>query len=211
MFINTIQKLLSIGRQTESFLGDLLMNVKTRGSVYFDEKRGKNRDAFDFDTVAHSAIEKTIRLVNPTPEDVAIVLGCGKGRAVCHFARQRINKVIGIEISEQLSKIAKENASTLRKKQAAIEIQYADVSVVDISEGTIFFLFNPFGEKTLRHVLKSIEISRNDRIQPVRIIYMNAKLSYVFNEFPWLKIDYCYQRLKGQRVIIYRELIESPS
>jgi predicted RNA methylase len=146
---------------------------------------------------------KVIRLVKPKPDDVVFDLGCGKGRVVCHFARRHVRKVVGIEISESLSKIAENNARTLRKPHAPIEIRNTDAAIADVSDGTIFFMFNPFGPETLRSVLKNIEKSRDIEVMPVRLIYMNPTSSQVFGEFPWLKIAFDYRRLTRQRVIIY--------
>lgn len=194
---------LNLGRAIESVLGDWLMRIHSRGSVYFPGSRGKNKDAFNYETNTHSAILKTIRLVKPKPDDVVFELGCGKGRAVCHFARQNVRKVVGIEISESLSNIAENNALTLRKPHAPIEIRNTDVAIADVSYGTIFFMFNPFGPETLWSALKNIEQSHDIEVMPVTIIYMNATCPQIFDEFPWLEVAFDYKRFNGQRVIIY--------
>ena len=201
---NMVAKLAHYGRPFESFLGDLFLNVNTRGPIHFAEERGINRDAFNFETIAHTTIMKTIRLVRPKSDDVVFVLGSGKGRAVCHFARQPVRKVVGIELSRELCEIARVNAAKLRSPRAPIEIRHGDAAVADLSEGTIFFMFNPFGENTLRQVLGNIQNSNSYFDCEVRVIYMNARYSYTFEEFPWLEIAFEYVRARGQRVIIYR-------
>jgi SAM-dependent methyltransferase len=168
----------------ESVVGDWYMNVNTGGILKCEDKRGIHQDANYFSTISHRAIKKTIKLVRPTVNDVVYVLGSGKGRAVCHFAQQRVQKVVGIEISEELCEIARNNTRRLRNVNSPIEIRNADVAITDVSNGTIFFMFNPFGDKTLRHVLKNIETQQSRR--SIRIIYMNAQFSDVFHEFPWL-------------------------
>jgi len=178
------------------------MNVNTRGSVYFKKSRGIHHDAFDFETSAHTTISKTIRLVRLFSYDVVFVLGCGKGRAVCHFARQHIRKVVGIEISEELCQIARVNAKVLRGRKADIEIWNTDAALADFNEGTIFFMFNPFGEQTVRAVLQNIE-KNHDLTKPLTIIYARPLYSNVFNEFPWLEVIYDYERVSGLRVMVY--------
>jgi hypothetical protein len=79
-----------------------------------------------------------------------------------------------------------------------------DVATAYLGEGTIFYMFNPFGAKTLKNVLENIERTYNVLKKPLVIIYMNATLSHIFNEFPWLKVFSDYHRLNGQRVLIYR-------
>jgi len=193
---------LQIGRTLESVLGDWLMGVNTRSSLYFDSARGLHRDAYGFDTVAHLAIIKTIKLAQPTSEDIVFVLGCGKGRTLCHFMRFPVRKVIGIEIDESLCEIARNNALRLRGAIAPAEILNVDAAEANVEDGTVFFMFNPFGAQTLRHVLHNIHIQSYRRA--VRIIYMGAWHASVFTEFPEFEVLYDYRRVRGQRVIIYR-------
>ncbi len=150
------------------------------------------------------SILRIIRLVKPKPDDVVFVLGCGKGRALCHFARCHVSRVVGIEISKFLSEVSKSNAQSLRRPHAPIEILNMDAATADLSEGTIFFMFNPFGPETLRDVIENIERARIALWKPLVIIYMNATYAHVFSGFPWLRVFFDYSRLNSQRVLIYR-------
>lgn len=198
------QELKSAAKTIESVAIDWCMNVKTGTPVYFSHARGINLDAFDFEANAHSTIIKAIRLVRLAPSDVVFVLGCGQGRAVCHFARQRIRKVVGVELEPQLCEAAKKNGQTLTGRKAEIEIHNIDAALEDTSEGTVFFMFNPFGEQTLRMVLKNIEATLNGTSKSITIIYARPLYSYVFSEFSWLNILFDYENIGGLHVIIYR-------
>lgn len=195
---------IAAARRIESIIGDQCMNVKTGASVDFPHARGINLDAFDFEANAHSTIIKAIRLVRLVHSDVVFVLGCGQGRAVCHFARQGIRKVVGVEIDPRLCEAAKKNGESLRGRQAEIEIHNIDAALEDTSEGTVFFMFNPFGEQTLRMVLKNIEATLNGTSKSITIIYARPLYSYVFSEFSWLNIIFDYENIGGLHVIIYR-------
>lgn len=196
-------QLFGLARRAESVLGDWWMNVNTRGSVYFKEPRGSHRDAFDFETQAHSSFTRVIRIVKPTHEDVVFVLGCGKGRAVCHFARRPVAKVVGVELSQDLFREAEANARRLRGRRAPIQIINGDAANTDVSGGTVFFMFNPFGEETLRAVLKNIEMSLRREERQITVIYARPLFDGVFSEFPWLTIVRDYRRFSGLRVVIY--------
>jgi SAM-dependent methyltransferase len=198
------QTLFSIARTADSIIGDWGLHIHSRGLSFEPEDRGRNQDAFRFEGTTHLSILRIIRLVKPKPDDVVFELGCGKGRALCHFARCHVRRVVGIEISKFLSEIAKSNAQSLRRPHAPIEILNMDVATAYLGEGTIFYMFNPFGAKTLKNVLENIERTYNVLKKPLVIIYMNATLSHIFNEFPWLKVFSDYHRLNGQRVLIYR-------
>lgn len=202
-----IKALLSFIRKLESMIGDLLMNVNTSGSVYFYNERGVNNDAFDFETNAHSTIRKAIRLITLKKNDTVIVLGCGKGRTVCHFARQKVRKVIGIELDKTLSEIAEKNSKKLWGRRADIQIINGDAASVNMSDGTVFYLFNPFGKETLSAVLNNIKKTHYDISAPVIIVYVNPQFSDVFEEYSWLEISFEYKRVSGLKVIIYKSKI----
>lgn len=196
--------MISLGRNIESAIGDYWMNTNTSGPVHFSEARGVNKDAFDFQPNAHSTVLKAIKLANLAPADVVFVLGSGKGRAVCHFARQQVKKVYGIELSKELCEIAKKNVESLRNRHAEVEIINNDTALVDLHEGTVFYMFNPFGEQTSRTFLKNIDSTHNTKTTPVTIIYVNPLYDYVFKEFPWLRLVYSYTRLSGMSVKIFK-------
>lgn len=200
-------KIRRCGRFLESAIGDLWMNIDTKGLYVFSGEQGQNCDAFDYDTIAHVAIKKVISLTKPSNDDVVYDLGCGKGRVACHFAQQRVRKIVGIEISDLLCEIAKTNIQKLRNRRSPVEIINADVVTADLSDGTIFFLFNPFGERTLRSVLRNIAESHDVNKTIAIIIYVNPQFQHVFEEFSCFHILYDYQRTSGQRVVIYQNNI----
>lgn len=189
-------------RKAESAFGDWIMNVKTSGPVQFNTVRGANCDALNFQVNAHTTIIKTINQIKLNENDIVYVLGCGKGRTVCHFARKKIQKVIGIELDKDLSEIAKQNINSLRCRRAEAEIINNDAIFVDMSRGTVFFLFNPFGETTLRNVLKNIETSHNKETS-VTIVYVNPVYKKVFDESTWLVCSNYYVSIAGLQIMIY--------
>ncbi len=190
-------------RAAEARLGDRLLNIHSGGPVHFKEKRGAHSDAFDFEPGAHIGILKAIRLLSLSASDCVYVLGAGKGRTVCHFARHGVRKVVGIEIEPALCEVCRKNVETLRCRRSPVDILNVDAATCDFSDGTVFFMFNPFGPETLRHVLKNIGLHADSR--PIRIVYMNALFPQVFGEFNWIEVEADYRKLvSGQRVIIYR-------
>jgi hypothetical protein len=205
MQLNSIGRwIIEVGRAAESVLGDKLLNINAGGAVRPTQKLGRNRDSNCFETCSHLGICKAIFLSRPEPTDVAYVYGAGKGRTVCHFAQYRLQKVVGIEIIPEFCEIARANARRLRNARAPIEIRNEDAAAADVSDGTIYFLFNPFGPQTLRDVLRNIEKSQSVKQEVVRIVYMNALHPSVFQEFHWLGIKRDYRRFfNDMRVVIY--------
>lgn len=190
-------------RSTESWLGDAWMNVDTAHSKSESPTHGSRHDGHRFQTNSHATIRRAIRAVQPGVGDTAVVLGSAKGRAVCHFARLPLKKVIGIEISEQLCEAAAINIARLRGRRSPVDLRNEDAAVADVSEASILYMFNPFGEETLRDVLRKLEQSHKPARRPVRIIYLNPRYSNVFNEFSWLGKILQTQRFTGIEMRVY--------
>ena len=200
-----VEKVINIVRHCESVFWDRWMNVETSHSnTAIPGAQGMLGDSFGFQTNAHYTIRTAIRMVEPSSDDTIVVMGCGKGRALCHFARLRVKKVIGIEISPELSSIAERNMKRLRGKKTFTSIRNTDAALADLSEGSIFYMFNPFGDKTLQSVLKKIELSHKKSRKKLTIIYVNPKFSGVFDYFPWLEKTHDTTSFAGLRTVIYK-------
>lgn len=125
--------------------------------------------------------------LNLGPGDVFVDIGCGKGRVVCCAARFPIRQAIGIEFSAPLCGHARENARRLRGRQAPISIVNAPAQGADFSEGTIFYLYNPFGPATLDQVLQRIQAAWSARPRPLRLVYVHPKHESVLRDCGWLE------------------------
>src|SRR4030042_1833565 len=99
--ISLVPALNRLGRLIESIAGDWWLNINTRSWRFINPHCTLYADTVDYETTTHSAIMKVVRIVKPTNNDLVFDLGCGKGRAICHFARLPVRKVVGIEISEK--------------------------------------------------------------------------------------------------------------
>lgn len=185
-------------RGLESRIGDILLNIDTHGPVYFD-RSGERRDSSDYETTSHLIVLAALRMAEISENDVAYVLGSGKGRALAHLARMRLRKVVGIELSEDLCRIAKSNMERLRDMKTPVEIRNGNVAGADLSEGTFFYMFNPFGPETMKLFLNNINSSRPG----TRIVYLNPVCRSIFEEFPRLKIIRTEKYPIGPWIYIY--------
>ena len=134
----------------------------------------------------YGRLERMLRFLIPTEEDVFVDLGCGKGRAVFLAAMQPFKKVIGIEINKKLYDVALKNAGTVRSRRAPLQFIYADAADFDPKEGTIFFMFNPFGASVLKRVLSNIKISLVSHPRKIRIVYYAPQCRALLDEQDWL-------------------------
>jgi precorrin-6B methylase 2 len=120
--------------------------------------------------------------------DVFVDIGCGKGRVICCAARFNIREVTGVEISKNLCEIAERNAVRLSRRRAPITIINTPAQDCDYLNGTVFYLFNPFGALTLRRVLLKIQLSLSAHPRFVRVVYVNPQHESLFHAHDWLEL-----------------------
>jgi SAM-dependent methyltransferase len=148
-------------------------------------------DSEPYHTLPYWLVRRTFKPLTVDTSDVMYDIGCGLGRWVCWYATKPIQKSVGIELREEFVEIAERNARTLNGRIAPIEILAKDAAAVDYSEGTIFFLYNPFGAQTLSAVLARIQESLATRPRQVRIAYINPVHEDVLQDCGWLR---CFAR-----------------
>jgi hypothetical protein len=89
----------------------------------------------------------------------------------------------------------------MRRRKTPIEIRCEDATIADLWDGTIFFMYNPFGPATLKRVLDNIgrSLERNRRM--VRIVYYNPVFKELSHEYKWIR------PMPGLRTVIGRQEI----
>ena len=108
--------------------------------------------------------------------DVFLDLGCGKGRAVfLAAAGYPFKRVIGVELSEELSAIARANIARTQDQLLChdAEIVTSDVLDYDIPDDvTVVFLYNPFRGQIFATVIRKLLESVDRRPRAMRVIYL---------------------------------------
>jgi predicted RNA methylase len=149
-------------------------------------------------------------MLNPAPEHVVYDLGCGMGRFICLMARRKVRKCVGVELQPQLCDIAQTNARLLRGRQAPVHIVCADAATADLSHGTIYYMYNPFGADTLREVLNNLRRSLAANPRKATIVYYNAVHEWLFSAEAWLEKFCEFKTFSGMNVTFWRTRIEEP-
>jgi SAM-dependent methyltransferase len=164
--------------------------IETSTIYLLRDKLSLYKDGEDYQPTPYKKLEKVIEYLKPGSDDVCVDLGCGKGRVVIFFASQRVKKVIGVELVENLVEIAKKNLANLKiKDRAPVEIFQGDVTGFNFEEGTIFFLFNPFGYQTLERVILNIKNTLVTNPRKIRILYYNPVHRQVLDNEDWLILE----------------------
>jgi SAM-dependent methyltransferase len=192
----------AVVRSGEVWLVDQWLGVDTQSLLTPEHLRedhiSVNGDGYWYEAIAYSSLWQYIRWLRPSHSDVVYEIGCGMGRAMCLFVRYPIRGCVGIELRSDLAEKARQNLQGLRGRVAPFEIRNEDASEADYRDGTIYFLFNPFGRATLEAVL--VQIRRSILAQPrkIRVLYVNPVYEDVLARCGWLKFE-CSRRMIGYR------------
>lgn len=88
-----------------------------------------------------AVIDKMLQVANTSSEDVVYDLGCGDGRIILQaVTKYRVKKAVGVEIRDDLVKIARTKIDELNIGDRAY-ILHGDMFDVDLSEATVVTLF----------------------------------------------------------------------
>ena len=117
-----------------------------------------------------------------TPDDVLVDVGCGKGRVINWFLmRHPANRIVGIELDPEVC------ASTARRLRRfeQVTILCGDATTMLPSDGTVFFLFNPFDEAVLGRFIDAFLAPGSERR---RIVYYNCEFVQLFLDDPRFEV-----------------------
>jgi SAM-dependent methyltransferase len=153
-------------------------------------------------------------------------LGSGKGRALLVASRFPFRRIVGIELSSQLSAVATNNIAKFSALQQCrdIEARTGDATTFDYPAGPlVLYLYNPFLVPTLKRCLRNLARSLADEPREVYLIYINpAPERFIRKHIPALRKqweqtfaineeDILVDRLNStqERVAVYRYLPEA--
>lgn len=168
----------------------------TRKSTHTDNHRNQ--------AAAYWTIRLVFKRLDLRPDDVFVDIGCGFGRVVCMAARRPLRRVAGIELMDAYAEQARLNASSLRGRKAPVDIICDDASRADMCEGTVYYMFNPFGADTLEDFLDHLWASIRENPRPVRICYGSPRHEEVFAACGFLERYDEFLTLGGSRVTLWR-------
>jgi SAM-dependent methyltransferase len=140
------------------------------------EKNQKTDVHFYVPTTA-SIIYQSLRSLNLDPDRFVFVdLGSGKGRAVLIASEFPYKKIVGVELSEHLHKVAGKNIELYRPdNQACKAFDLRCMNALDYSfeeEPLVLFLFDPFGREVLQQVVDKLQLSLASAPRPAHIVYV---------------------------------------
>lgn len=97
-----------------------------------------------------------------TPNNNFLDIGCGKGRVIYALSKLPFTKIDGIEYSSELAEIAHNNLIKMEVDNSTI-YNIDAIEFKKYNEYDYFYMYNPFGERTMSEVINSIEKTLRER------------------------------------------------
>jgi SAM-dependent methyltransferase len=204
-------------------LGLLLLTYRPDRDRSFDKRYGTDtgdRVPTANLGIADDAIREQAILYLPSPERVTrwmletlridyreysfVDLGCGKGRVLLVASTYPFQRIIGVEISPELSRIARENAARFTAKRSEIDVLTIDATTMHFpATNLVLHMYHPFGPELMRVVLGRLQESVAATPRSVRVAYLLYDdaidaVDEVFAAFPWLKRQRYERSILGQ-------------
>jgi Histone methylation protein DOT1 len=137
-------------------------------------------------------IRETLGSIPLQPQMFTFVdMGSGKGRAVLVASEFPFGKIVGIELSPEMHRIAQENLSRYRSaSQRCTTISLHCMNAVEYAFGPeplVLFLFNPFGRDSMRSFLTRLESSLQATPRQVYVIYINPRFERIVRSSRFLR------------------------
>lgn len=134
---------------------------------------------------------------------VFVDIGSGKGRTLLLASDFPFQKIVGIELSADLTRIAQDNIRRYRSaSQRCCDITAICMNAISFpipNEKLVLYLYNPFGEGMLRALLANINASWEGNPRDIFVIYTNPVHHRLLASMPALQ---SYQ--KRRRYNVYR-------
>lgn len=134
-------------------------------------------------------------------------LGCGKGRALVVAAHYGFTRISGVDFAEEVCNIAEIHLQALQKQFPKLEYRLQCRNVLDYDirpDESVFFLFNPFSDEIISHILEKINVSLAQHPRIVYFLYASPKYIDTFFEYEYEPV-YRKQKLKWIDAVILKK------
>lgn len=121
-----------------------------------------------------SVLRHVFKQLRVSGDDVLVDYGSGMGRVLIIAGRERFKRVIGVEMSEELNEIARENLDRNRERLHCqdVDVISADATQWEVPDDlSIAYFYCPFPPHVFEEVLQQLFASLERRPRPLRLVY----------------------------------------
>lgn len=135
-------------------------------------------NAQGYEAIQIPVFRRLLRDLKINPENfIFIDFGSGKGRALMMAAESGFARVVGVEFSPVLHKIAQKNLAIFQEKNqrtSNVQLRLVDAADFEIPSGNLVcFLYNPFDLTVLEKVITNLKIANAKFKYPIIVAYRN--------------------------------------
>jgi len=175
---------------------DQKYGTDTRGMVEVEDLQTNlvtQRYATRYQATPKKIFDKMMDLVSiKFDEFVFVDFGSGKGKVLLFASKFPFQKIIGVEFSKKLHKVAKQNVDLFLARTGRtnnFELHCMDVTQFILPrQKTVLFLYNPFQETVMKAILKNLAILYAENPLEFIILYYNPECAKTFSEFGFLRL-----------------------
>jgi SAM-dependent methyltransferase len=139
------------------------LRIHSAGGYQLETEGIVNQDDHDYSPESYLDFHRALRWLSPEERrGVFIDCGSGKGRIVLAAACSTFRRVIGVEISPVLNRIAERNLESARPRLRCRDVKFVTVDATAYEfpdDVTCVFIYNPFRGAVLAAVIENLRRS----------------------------------------------------
>lgn len=124
-------------------------------------------------------LQRALSLVTSTPaQDVFVDFGSGKGRALLVAASRPFRRVIGVELSPHLTRIARQNIDRARPHLRCLDVQVETMGADQFEipgDATLLYFYNPFTGSVMARVVENLRRSLVSSPREVTVVFAGPR------------------------------------
>jgi Methyltransferase domain len=162
----------SLRRGLSSLLYERRYGVSTAEAVKLERLGLATEGRVDYEPSGWRTLRQVLPRGSVTGDDVFLDFGAGMGRILVQAIRYPFGKVIGVELSEDLARIARRNVDAQSGVADSVDVVVADATAYPIPDDvTVVYMHNPFYGEIFKAVLANLIASLDRRPRRLRLIY----------------------------------------
>ena len=118
-------------------------------------------------------------------------MGSGKGRALLVASEFPVSKIVGVELSDNLHRIAEENVKLYKPSSQQctdFDLKCMDALAYDHGdEPLVLYLFDPFGREIMQEVVAKLENSLKENPREAYVVYVYPQYDDLLQNSPVLQ------------------------
>lgn len=184
------------------------LGIKTSGFITLSSMHDTKTN-FGYEPVDYQSMKKILKKLDiGNGQHVFIDFGSGMGRAVFMAAMYPFHRVIGVELSDKLNSIAKDNLKKVKRRLVCKDVQIIakDACHYEIPlDATVIFFFSPFGDESISKVMNNIHNSLTLAPRKLMVVFCNPRIfeNVLRNNCEWLAKCWEFKRYDRVRVVCY--------